>query len=160
VGSSLGTQLKIITASPSESTDSHISVRRSKIIWVHVQSMIIYRPRLVQAAATALRTWLHQLCHAQEIPFQKSSPYVPALTFFPPSLLQCFLILRECTTDILFRNELLIIYSHKLNKLFIPASSFIHCKENLLWPSMKVKLIYGFKLGIQKETWQCFCFAR
>lgn len=72
--------------------------------------LAINRPSLVPAVAAAVRAWLHQQRHAQKIPSHKP-PYAPARTFFPPSLLWCFLILKEGTTDILFRNGYLNITS-------------------------------------------------
>lgn len=83
--------------------------------------------------------------------FAHSPSYFPALAFFPPHTLRCFLSLRGGDGNVLFGAEhSSILYSQHLRQLWGSAFTTVHSKEQLL--SLRVSTAFACGLSLHAHV--------
>lgn len=110
-----------------------LSVDRSS----HVQCLVQVTnlPKFKTSSAVSGPRW--HLAH-------NPSPYFPALAFFPPHLLRCFLSLRGGDGNVLFGAEhSFILYSQHLRQLWGSTFTTVHREEKLLSLTVSVAFVCG-----------------
>lgn len=120
----------------------------------HASSSI---PALVRAGPSAEQTLCSQMMTSPAIPCLEDSmslPFPPssALEFTLPLLVQCSLILRGGSVNVLFSSEHSVVtYPQHLEQPHL-VSNAIHYKKRLILLKIQVMFVYKYKYN-QKAAW-------